>query len=74
MTLHARREMIEDELTIYDIERAILSGRILERQRDRETNELKYCVRGQTVAGLGMEAIVKIGPTGKVVVITVYLI
>ena len=73
LTLHARREMLEDELTIYDIEHAILCGRILERQRDFETREPKYCVHGQTLGGVGMEAIVKFGPTGKLVVITVYL-
>jgi hypothetical protein len=73
LTLHARREMIEDELTIYDIEHAILSGRVLERQRDLETREAKYCVNGQTLAGVDMEAIVKLGPTGKLVVITVYV-
>ena len=73
LTLNARREMVEDELTIYDIERAILSGKILERQRDIETDELKYCIQGRTVAGIEMEAVVKFSPTGKLVVITVYL-
>ena len=65
--------MNEDELTIYDIEHAILSGKILERQRDVETNESKYCVHGRTVAEVEMEAIVKLSPTGRLVVITVYL-
>ena len=73
VTLHARREMNEDDLTIYDVEHAILSGKILERQRDFETDEAKFRVQGQTVAGVDVEVIVKISPTGKLVVITVYL-
>ena len=32
MTVHAEEEMTEDDFTIYDIERGILTGRILERQ------------------------------------------
>lgn len=39
MTLHAEEEMNNDYLTIYDIERGILTGEILERQKDRVTNE-----------------------------------
>lgn len=66
--------MIEDGLTIYDVEHAILSGKIVERQRDRETNESKYRIRGQAVAGLTMEAIAKLGPTGRLVIITVYVV
>jgi hypothetical protein len=31
MTVHAEEEMTEDDFTIYDIERGILTGRILER-------------------------------------------
>ena len=73
VTLHARREMNEDDLTIYDVEHVILSGKILERQRDLETNEAKFRVHGRTVVGVDVEVIVKISPTGKLVVITVYL-
>ena len=73
VTFHARREMNEDDLTIYDVEHAILSGKILERQRDIETHEAKYRIHGQTLEGVDLEVIVKIGPTGKLVVITVYL-
>ena len=72
VTFHAKREMDEDELTSYDVEHVILSGEILERQRDADTSESKYRVRGQTIKGPEAEVIVKISPTGKVVVITVY--
>ena len=42
MTSHARKEMNEDELSMDDIEQGILSGEIVERQKDRETAEWKY--------------------------------
>lgn len=46
MTIHAEEEMDEDSLSIFDVERAILTGDIIERQKDRETGEWKYLVRG----------------------------
>lgn len=32
MTLHAEEEMSEDGFTVFDVERAILTGEIVERQ------------------------------------------
>jgi hypothetical protein len=49
MTLHAEEEMDEDGLSIYDVESVILTGEIIEQQRDRKSRERKYLVRGQTV-------------------------
>ena len=72
MTLHAEEEMNEDGLTIYDVERAILTCAILERQWDRVTAESKYRIRGDSIQGQTIEVIAKIGPTGKLVIITVY--
>ncbi len=74
MTAHARKEMNEDELTIYDVEQGILSGEILERQKDRETGEWKYRVNGETMIGEDVEVITKLSITGKLVILTVYLI
>jgi hypothetical protein len=74
MTLHAEEEINEDGLTIYDIERGILTGQILERQKDKVTAEWKYLIRGETIEGGEIELIVKLGPTGKLVIITVYII
>ena len=74
MTYHTRREMHYDDLTIYDIERGILTGRILERQKDKITNEWKYRIKGKTVEGGKVEVIAKIGPTDKLVIITVYAV
>jgi hypothetical protein len=74
VSIHAAEELDDDNLTILDLENIILTGEIIERQRDRQTREVKCAVRGLTLAGLQAEAIVKIGPTGKLVVITVYLV
>ena len=72
MTYHARKEMNEDGFTIYDVERGILTGEILERQRDRLTGEAKYRMRGESIAGIEVEILTKLSPTGKLVIITVY--
>ncbi len=34
MTLHAEEEMDDDGLTIFDVERGILTGEVVERQKD----------------------------------------
>lgn len=73
ITLHAIEEMYEDELTIDDVEYAILSGEILERQRNIVSGEPKFRIHGESVAAEEMEVIAKISPTGRLVVITVYL-
>ena len=72
VTYHARREMNEDGFTIFDLERGILSGEVLERQRNGVTGESKYRIRGETVVGTGIEVVTKLGPTAKLVIITVY--
>lgn len=72
MTLHAEEEMTDDRLTIYDVERAIVTGEIAERQKDRMTGEWKYRARGETVEKRKVEIILKLSPTGKVVILTVY--
>ena len=74
MTLHAEDEMDNDGLTIFDVESVILTGEIIEQQRDRKSRERKYLVRGQTVAGDETAVIVsKFGPTNKLVILTVYV-
>ena len=72
LTLHAEEEMVADGFTIFDVERGILTGEIVERQKDVSTEEWKYCVRGSTVHGDEIELVAKIGPTGQLVVITTY--
>ena len=74
MTLHAEEEMNDDGLTIYDVECGILTGEILERQKDRATVEWKYRLRGETIKGDWVEVIAKISLTATLVIITVYLL
>jgi hypothetical protein len=72
MSIHAEEEMENDELTIYDVECGILNGKVLDRQRDKDTAEWKYKVNAQTISGGEVEVIAKLSPTGKLVIITVY--
>ncbi len=72
MTLHAEEEMADDGLTIFDVERGILTGEVVERQRDANTGEWKYLVAGETVVGNPVVVVTKFGATGTLVIITVY--
>jgi len=72
MTLHAEEEMSDDELSIFDVERGLLTGEIVERQKDSNTGEWKYLVKGETVASDRIMVVLKISHTGKLVFITVY--
>lgn len=72
MSIHADDEMDEDGLTIFDVESAILSGKIIERQKDQNTGEWKYLVRGESLSGESVISVTKISPTGKLVFVTVF--
>jgi len=72
MTLHAEEEMDNDDLTIYDVEHGILTGKIIERQKEKVSWEGKYRIRGRSLEGDGVEIIARLGATGQVVIITVY--
>jgi len=73
VTVHALDEMDDDGLTIFDVERVILTGKITERQRDSRSREWKYLLRGNTIEDLDAGVVLKIGPTEKLIVITVYV-
>jgi hypothetical protein len=73
MTIHGEEEMNNDSLTIFDVERCILTGKILERQKDKATAEWKYRINGKSLSGGEVEVVTKISPTGKLVIITVYV-
>ena len=72
MSIHADEEMDNDGLSIFDIECVILNGKILERQKDKNTAEWKYKIYGPTISDSEAEVIAKLSPTGKLVIITVY--
>jgi hypothetical protein len=73
MTVHAWEELDSDGLSVFDVENAILSGRIAERQTDQPWGDRKYVVRGRPLEGDGAVVVVaKLGPTGDLVILTVY--
>jgi len=73
VSIHAADELQDDNLSILDLESVILTGKIIERQRDRASRETKAVVAGSTLDGIAAEAVVKVGPTGTLFIITVYL-
>lgn len=72
VTLHCAEEMDEDGLSIFDVESAILSGTILERQKDKEKGEWKYIIRGRAIDDLIIEIVTKLSHTQKMVFIMVF--
>jgi ribosomal protein L27 len=74
VSLHAAEELEDDNLTILDLENIILTGQIVQRQRDAKTREVKNVIRGSTLGGLEAETVIKIGPRGTLFLITVYLV
>jgi hypothetical protein len=70
---HAADELDDDKISIFDVENIILTGEIAERQGDAQTREREYVVRGETLDGKAACSVVKIGPTGKVVIITAWV-
>ncbi len=72
VTAHAEEEMNDDDLTILDVEHTILSGKILEHQRDAETGGWKYVVGGPTLIDDPMELVGRLSVSGKLVIVTVY--
>ena len=73
MSIHAEEEMEDDGLTIFDVEHVLLTGKIVERQRDRRTGEWKYLAEGQTRGSEVAVVVTKLSTTGKLVIITVYI-
>jgi len=73
VSIHADDEMNDDCLTIFDVERCILTGKILERHKDRVTAEWKYRINGKSLSCGEVEVIAKLSPTGKLVIIIVYV-
>jgi hypothetical protein len=73
ISVHAADELEDDGLSILDLEAIILSGAIVERQRDRATGETKFVIRGVTLKQAEAECVIKIGPSGRLYVITAYL-
>ncbi len=73
MTIHAEEEMGNDNLSIFDVENGILTGEIVERQKEAETDEWKYLLAGKTLDETDIIVVVKLSLTDTLVIITVYL-
>ena len=65
MTLHAEDEMTADDLAVYDVESVVLTGQIVERQKDRISGQWKYLISGQSLVGDAVTVVFKFGPTGR---------
>ncbi len=72
VSVHAEEEMDDDDLTIFDIEHGVLTGTIVERQKDGETGEWKYLIQRLTLAEEEALVVTKLSPTGRLVILTVY--
>ncbi len=65
--------MESDELSIFDVENGILSGEIVERQKDHDTDAWKYLVAGKTLDESDIIVVGKISSTDKLVIIPIFL-
>jgi len=74
MTLHAEEKMDDDDLSIFDIERIVLTGKIIERQKDQITKEWKYLIKGESFSNELVVVVAKPSVTGNLVIITVFKI
>jgi hypothetical protein len=72
VTLHAEEEMDQDALSTFDVEKIVLTGRIVRRQPDRRPGEWKYLIRGRSITGEPAAVVVRLSPTATLVIITVY--
>ncbi len=73
ISIHAADELEDDGLSVLDLEIILLTGQIIERQRDRATHETKVVIRGQALHGASCCAVAKLGATGRAIIITVYV-
>jgi hypothetical protein len=73
VSIHAADELEDDGLSVLDLENILLTGQIIERQRDRATYETKVVIRGQALHGASCCAVAKLGATGRAIIITVYV-
>lgn len=74
MSLHAVDEMEDDGFSVYDIEHIVLSGKIVDRQKDQSTKEWKYIIEGESFSNQLANIAAKLSITGKLVIITVFKI
>ena len=72
VTPHADDAMLDDELVLDDVVECVLTGHVVERQRDQEHRTWKYLVEGGSATGSRLVVVAAFGVTGKLIVVTVY--
>ncbi len=72
VTLHCLEELEADGLTILDVEGCVMTGTIVERQKDRSNGEWKFVIQGWSTAGEECVVVVKWTPTGRLRVLTAF--
>jgi len=71
LTIHARSEMEEDNLTVSDVETVILNGHIRRRERDL-LRRTKYVIEGLSWDGRPVGVVGRFTETGFFLIITMY--
>ena len=72
MTVHAMEEMAEDDLDIFDIEEAVLHGRVARRNK-KDPRGTKYTIEGLALDGERLVGVVgRFHGTDRFLIITVY--
>ena len=72
LTVHAIEEMAEDDLDVWDIEQAVMNGKVVRRSK-RDLRGTKYTIEGLAVDGERMVGIVgRFHATDRFLIITVY--
>lgn len=74
MTLHAEEEMARDGFSVFDIEHAILNGRIVLRQKDTETKQWKYVIRGPGLSARSLDVVFRLSRGRRLIIITVFAV
>ena len=72
VTPHAFTEMQNDSLFIFDVEQCILTGQIVEQQRDLVLEQWKYIIHGISSDGEPMAVVAKLDAKHRVFIITTY--
>src|SRR5439155_15617846 len=65
VTLHAVEELEDEGLSVLDLEHAILTGEIATRQKDADTREWKYLIKGRSLSDDELVVVGKLSPTDK---------
>jgi hypothetical protein len=66
--------MQKDNMFIFDVEQCILTGQIVEQQRDLLLEQWKYVLHGVSSDGEPMAVVAKLDGKNRVFIITTYIL